>query len=452
MPDTTKKTLVSKIEVREVIRDSKDINTWRNALRYAEVQLNPNRQPLYDLYHDILLNAHLSSLINKRLNAVINHPIKFVNMKGEVESITKMVQTEAFLNIVSELLQAKLWGYTLLEMDFKSHENTSPATEPVEGKPVEIAATLIDRRHVKPEKKLVVRYPQDMEGMRYDKPPYDKYTLAAGKDNDFGLLLKAAPLVLYKRGVLADWAQFAEIFGMPFRKGKYDGYDDSARRKLEDAIKNAGSAAWAIIPEGTDIEFVPNNSNGSAQLYDELRKACNNELSVLILGQTLTTDQGERGARSLGEVHYEVQEMMHSEDLVFILNVLNEKLIPLLQYHGYETKDGHFAFDEIETLDTKTSLEIDMMLAQQVPIDDDYFYEKYNIPKPKTQDPSLKFKAPNSKQQPLPEPVEGEPVEGAPVEDDPSKAPSSKTSKPSKTLTNSWSQPRGINRFLRFFA
>lgn len=427
MPDTAKKTLVSKIEIREVIRDSKDIRSWRNALMYAEQIVNPNRQPLYDLYHDILLDAHLASLINKRINAVVNHPIKLVTLRGEVEHITEMVHTENFIYILQELLLAKFWGYTLLEMDFKSDENS-------------IAASLIDRRHVKPEKNLVCRYPQEMEGIRYDKPPYDKYVLSAGRPNDLGLLLKAAPLVLYKRGVLADWAQFAEIFGMPFRKGKYDGYDDSARRKLEDAIKNAGSAAWAIIPEGTDIEFVPNNSNGSAQLYDDLRKACNNELSVLVLGQTLTTDQGERGARSLGEVHYQVQEMMHSEDRIFILNLLNEKLLPLLEHHGYDTRGGQFVFDEIETLDTKTSLEIDMMLAQQVPIDDDYFYDKYNIPKPK-QVPSLKPQIPNPKQQPLPEPVEGKPAEASP----------SKSSQSSKSLANSWGQPRGINRFLRFF-
>jgi hypothetical protein len=365
-----KRTLVTKIEVREVYRDVKDIRTWRLAMRYAESKNNPCRQPLYDLYSDIMLDAHLASLVNKRINAVINHPLKFTNIKGEIEDITKMVHTESFLHVVTELLLAKFWGYTLLEMDFKSDLNT-------------ISGTLIDRRHVKPEYQLVVKYPMDMEGIRYDKPPYKDYVLAAGKPDDLGLLLQAAPLVLYKRGVLADWAQFAEIFGMPFRKGKYDGYDESARRKLEDAIKNAGSAAWAIIPEGTDIEFVPSNSSGSAALYDDLRNACNNELSVLILGQTLTTEQGERGARSLGEVHHEVQEMLHSEDRIFIMHVLNEKLIPLLQLHGYNTQDGEFVFDEIETLDTKESLEIDLMIAQQVPVDDDYFYEKYGVPRPK---------------------------------------------------------------------
>src|SRR5574343_326259 len=392
MPDTAKKNLVSKIEIREVIRDSKDIRSWRNALMYAEQILNPNRQPLYDLYHDIVLDAHLASLINKRINAVVNHPIKLVTLKGEVEHITEMVQTENFIYILQELLLAKFWGYTLLEMDFKSDENS-------------IAASLIDRRHVKPEKNLVCRYPQEMEGIRYDKPPYDKYVLSAGRPNDLGLLLKAAPLVLYKRGVLA---------------------------------------AWAIIPEGTDIEFVPNNSNGSAQLYDDLRKACNNELSVLVLGQTLTTDQGERGARSLGEVHYQVQEMMHSEDRIFILNLLNEKLLPLLEHHGYDTRGGQFVFDEIETLDTKTSLEIDMMLAQQVPIDDDYFYDKYNIPKPK-QVTSLKPQIPNPKQQPLP----GDAI--APSDSTANPPPSSPSSQSSKSLANSWGQPRGINRFLRFF-
>lgn len=364
-----KNTIVSKIEIREVIRDSKDIRTWRNAMIYAESITNPNRQPLYDLYHDILLDAHLASLINKRINAVVNQPIKLINKKGEVEHITRMVQSEGFLSNITDLLNTKFWGHTLVEFTFDPDNHS-------------IAGHLVDRRHVKPEKKIVCRYPADMEGISYDKPPYKHYTLEAGRPDDLGLLLKAAPLVLYKRGVLADWSQFAEIFGMPFRKGTYNGFDDNARHKLEAAIKNSGSAAWAIIPEGTDIEFIPNNSSGSSQLYDELRKACNNELSVLILGQTLTTDQGERGARSLGEVHQTEQSMINVEDRIFILNTLNEKLLPLLHYHGYDTQDGHFVFDEVETIDTAESIDIDIKLAAQIPIDDDYFYQKYNIPKP----------------------------------------------------------------------
>ena len=364
-----KNTIVSKIEIREVVRDSKDIRTWRNAMMYAESITNPNRQPLYDLYHDILLDAYLTALINKRINAVLNQPIKLINKKGEVEHITRMVQSEGFLSIIADLLHTKFWGSTLIEFNFDPDNHS-------------VIGHLVDRRHVKPAKKIVCRYPADMEGISYDKPPYKHYTLEAGRPDDLGLLLKAAPLVLYKRGVLADWSQFAEIFGMPFRKGTYNGFDDNARHKLEVAIKNSGSAAWAIIPEGTDIEFIPNNSSGSSQLYDELRKACNNELSVLILGQTLTTDQGERGARSLGEVYYEVQEMINSEDRIFILNTLNEKLLPLLQYHGYDTQDGKFVFDEVETIDTSESLDMDIKLDAQIPIDDDYFYEKYNIPKP----------------------------------------------------------------------
>jgi len=389
------KTLVSKIEIREVHRDTKDISTWRNALIYAEAIYNPNRQPLYDLYSDIMLDAHLTALINKRVNAIVNQPLKFVNNEKENEAVTDMLNTEAFIQLVTHLLMAKFWGFSLVELQFDTENNA-------------ITHTLIDRRHVKPTKKLVVKYPQDMWGIDYTKPPYDKYVIFSGQDEDLGILLKAAPHVLYKRGVIADWAQFSEIFGMPFRKGTYDGYDDNARRQLEGAIKNAGSASYAIIPEGTNIEFIQSTATGSTDLYNELRKACNDELSVLILGQTLTTNQGDKGARSLGEVHAEVESMINAEDRIFIMNQLNHNLLPLMEHHGYDVKGGKFVFDETETIDTAVSVDIDLKLAQRIPISDDYFYEKYNIPKPDNYDQLIAEKQQQAEalKQPPPDPLQ----------------------------------------------
>lgn len=59
-----------------------------------------------------------------------------------------------------------------------------------------------------------------------------------------------------------------------------------------------------------------------------------------------------------------------------------DKLIPLLKIHGFNIGSGKFMFQEKENIDKKTRLEMDLKLAERIKIDDNYFYETYNIPQP----------------------------------------------------------------------
>ncbi len=62
---------------------------------------------------------------------------------------------------------------------------------------------------------------------------------------------------------------------------------------------------------------------------------------------------------------------------------MNDKLVPLLRMHGFKTGKGKFFFKEQEHIDLPTRLDMDLKLAEKVKIDDEYFYETYNVPKPK---------------------------------------------------------------------
>ena len=43
-------------------------------------------------------------------------------------------------------------------------------------------------------------------------------------------------------------------------------------------------------------------------LYDKLCERCNNEISKLFLGNTLTTEASDKGTQALGTVHKDVEE------------------------------------------------------------------------------------------------------------------------------------------------
>ena len=358
--------IIQKIDVTQIRRSSQDIESWRNAIRNAESVLFPKRTLLYDLYSEILLDGHLTAVTEKRKLAVSNTPLCLVEDGKVNEDITTMVSTENFMSLLGYIIESKIWGHSLIELSFENGM---------------LSPILIPRKHVVPQKGIIIKNQSDTNGFTYREYPYSNYLLEVGEIDSLGLLMKAAQYVIYKRGGFGDWAQYCELFGMPFRVAKYDGYDDKTRSDLEGALKAAGSAAYIVIPKEADLTFIQNNTQGSAILYDMLVDSCNKELSKLILGQTMTTEAS--GAYAQAKIHLEVEMEIHYADKLFVKNILNEKLIPLLQMHGFKVGTGKFIFQEKENIDKETKLRMDLKLAEKIKIDDNYFYETYNIPLPK---------------------------------------------------------------------
>ncbi len=365
----TPEVILQMIDIRQIQRSNVDIDKWRNSIRSAESVTNPNRTQLYDLYFDIMLDGHLSSVIDKRKTAVIKTPVVFTVDGKEDEEINLLVQAPWFNDMLTDLLDARFWGHTLLEFQFLPDGA--------------ITYNLIPRKHVMPQKGIVIKSQSDSTGIFYRELPYLNFCIEAGENDDLGLLMKAAQYVIYKRNCFGDYAQHAEMFGQPLRKGKYNPYDENSRNLLRQSLEETGSSSYVIFPEGCDVEFVEAKSPaGSGELYSGLIEMGNNEISKLFLGQTLTTESGSKGARSLGDVHMQVQQEIHYADRLFLKNILNNQFRQLLLTHGYKVDKGTFDFVEAESLIISDRIDVDDKLRNIIPISDDYFYETYGIPKP----------------------------------------------------------------------
>jgi len=362
-----KQLVVNQIVVKTLNRQSQDIDSWRLALRSAD---NKRRSRLYDLYEDILLDNVLSDAIDKRIRAITNADLMFTVNDTEVDEITDLMDTQEWENMLREILLAKFWGITVLEFDYTK----------------QFTAHSIPRNHIRPETGIITIQENEETGTPYRDDPFFlevKTNRTNGRDT-FGLILKACPYVIFKRGNFGDWAQFAELFGMPLRIFKYNSFDEQTRIALNQAGEESGSAAYMVIPKEGEVEIKDAASKGDGALYDKLRHACNEEILYGILGQSMTTVQGDKGARSLGEVHMDVQEGIHADDRRFIARILNREVLPRLEARGYPVQGGKFGFPEIgETLNLQERVEVDLKLDAIVEIEADYYYETYGIPKPK---------------------------------------------------------------------
>ena len=354
--------VIQTLVVKPNNRNVTDIDTWRNALKAAD---KGKREKLYDLYADLLLDNILSSAIDKRVMAITNADIAFMRNDENVPEMDTFIDSPEFEDIIKEIVMSVFWGKTVLELDF-SGETAKPYSIP--------------RKNIRPDLGLIVVNSTDESGTPYRA---DDFFLEAGKDDDLGLILKAAPFCIYKRGGFGDYAQFIELFGMPQRIGKYNSNDDATRKILEQVLDQAGSAAWAVIPKEADVETNSPTITTGVGLYIDFIKACNEEILIGILGQTMTTQNGS--SKSQSETHKEGEEGINKSDRRFVQRILNKELLPRLEKRGYPVSGGFFYFPEAgENLTTTERLAIDVQLKCDIglPIDDEYFYETYGIPKP----------------------------------------------------------------------
>lgn len=357
------------IHIRTADRTSKDIQGYNNALRSAEASPLETRSELLDLMTDVERDPVLSSLMDKRCMAVTNTKLRYVRDGKDVEEMLPIIKSPAFKRLLREVVRSRFYPTTLIESYFKPSYDM----------------WVIPRKHVRPYAGIIAYNQWDNSGFSYKEGHFLNTLIELGEPDEFGLLVKAIPYVIYKRGCLGDWAQYAEIFGMPTRVGKYNGYDDATRIALKKALDEAGSALSIIIPEGANLDLkYPTTTSGSSDLYKALKDACDEQLSILFLGQTETTKSSSSSGYAQSKVHAGTEDEINADDRAYVISVLDTQFKHVLQQHGFPVESGEWLWDfGREQISLKDRVDIDTKLVDMgLPVDDDYFYETYGIPKP----------------------------------------------------------------------
>jgi phage gp29-like protein len=351
----------------------KSLQTWRSAKEAAESLYNPIRQPLVNLYADIIIDPHLDSVIDKRVTAITNISWSFQHDGEEIEEVTeKVLEKYFFEDLITFILESKFHGHSLIEIDLQN------------GK-----VLLVPREHVIPEFRIVVQDPfLTNEGIDYTKPPYNRTTIEVGKADDLGKLYKVAPYVLLKRGDISDWATYCEVFGQPLRVGKFDPNSPGNEGAVKKSLETAGANSWVALPIGSEFDYISDPGKTGNDTYERFANFADAAISKCIVGQTMTTEGGSSYSQS--KVHMEVQQSIHQADRRFVEKILNEKFLPILKVQGFTFPDGakFQAVDEEESQTKKERLEMDLRIHKEVanlPLS--YFAEEYNVPIDKNAEP-----------------------------------------------------------------
>lgn len=356
--------VVNELNIRSADRGRKDIASWRSALGNAESVWYPNRSRLYDLYDDVMLDGHLTGVIAKRMDAVLNKELSFETAGKRNHVMDSLIQSLSFRTIMRTIMETQFWGISGIEF--------IPGGE--------LSFENIPHKHIKPELGIIAYEQTGTDGIPYSG--HDNIWIL-GNNKDLGLLLKCAPYCLYKRGGLSDWAQYIELFGQPVRIIKYDSYDEQTKTELKKILDESGSSLSLMIPRQADFEIKDGkqtNCDGNLQL--SFIKALNEEMSVTILGNTETTNSSNSTGYAQSKIHLEQQYEITRSDMVYTAAMLNSpRFLAILQAYGYPVQDGCFVFSKDKDADYLAArIAIDKEVAEKVAIPDSYWYDTYGIP------------------------------------------------------------------------
>lgn len=146
---------------------------------------------------------------------------------------------------------------------------------------------------------------------------------------------------LFKALGLRDWIRFIEAYGLPIRLGKYPPNSTPADiDTLVRAVRNVAGDAAAVVPEGMLIEFVTDTQvQGRSDVHRDLVNYIDQQMSIAVLGQTLTTQEGESGSYSLGQVHNLVRRDIEDSDARLLAATLRRDLVvPIVRLNRGERK------------------------------------------------------------------------------------------------------------------
>ena len=351
----------------------KDIGRWRQAWQYAINVDNPNRCALYDIYRDTEIDLHLSGCVAQRQGFVLARSFHLVGDDGmENDDATALFDAPWFKTLLRYALDSIYWGHSLIEL--------GDAVDDLSGKRIYSSVVLIPRKHVIPEFGRVVATEGTswQSGIDYRQEPYISSLIEVGRPDNLGLYLKAAPQVIAKRNALAYWDNFSEIFGMPLRIAKVNARDRKAVDEAHEMLQQMGHNFSAVFDEGTEIQLVENAKGDAFNVYDRRIDRANSELSKLVIGQTMTIEDGSSLSQS--QTHLEVFKNLVDEDCDMIRDMVNDQLLPRMVADGFPVEGLRFDWDYSIDYTPEQQVAIETMIADRYDIDPEYFTEKYSIP------------------------------------------------------------------------
>ncbi|WP_024278006.1 DUF935 domain-containing protein [Xanthobacter sp. 126] len=253
-----------------------------------------------------------------------------------VDAVHELLDDAGLLDSLGELTDGIAKGYAVVEPIW---EYDRKLLRPVEFKPRDQRFFQFDRVTLR---ELRLARDGSLDGDPIEKPTFIVHMprSKSGIPIRRGFARAACWAFMLQSFALKDWAAFAEIYGVPFRVGKYHpGASEKDKKALLRAVASIANDAAAIIPQGMEIEFVEAEGAKGEAVFGGLLEYLDKQVSKLVVGQTMTADDGSSMAQA--EVHNKVRIDIMQADCRQLANTLNRDLIPWFVAFNFGPQDAY---------------------------------------------------------------------------------------------------------------
>jgi phage gp29-like protein len=239
--------------------------------------------------------------------------------------------------------------------------------------------------------RLMIAPAGTVNGPLEDFPP-DRFLIGVWGQGGIHPIHSASLRTLTKHWLAAIYGlgwlmQFAQLFGIPMRTAKTDGSEEAMTRAA-DMLESIGTSGWAATGPGTEFEIHSaisgaGDSLPQSHLIDVADRACD----ILLLGQTLTTDNTGTGSRALGEVHAGIRSEVLQTVSSWVADIINTQLIPAIvrmNFGTVEPEDMPYCILDIPKVKDEKAIAERFKIYKEIgfPIPEEWAYEQLGIPKP----------------------------------------------------------------------
>lgn len=301
------------------------IGDLTKAVENALDPVNSDRIDLLTMYENSWKDSQVIAEREKAESYLITEP--FEVLEGEIlnKEKTKLFERPWFTHFITIAMYTDFWEYTLAE--FQEQDEKGEFTD----------VKVFPRKHVRPFEKQIVLNPTDREGILYEGQEYDFFLLPLGDPDNPGKLESITREVIWKTFARSDWSEYNERFGKPLLDFAIDTNNEEEVREKTEMAANFGSNGWMVRDIEEEVNIVQIASRASAENFKDMALFCDDQIAKLMNGQTGTSD--EKSFVGAAEVHERVLDKFTEARLKRIQDIVNYKLLPFLQYHGYPITD-----------------------------------------------------------------------------------------------------------------
>lgn len=365
----------SKKTIQEYVREIERNNRYRSTRQDILLDcILDDRARLIDLYEAcIQQDAHIRSVIETLESQILGdrYMLARVNEKGKyIKDVrqTQKIQGSQFDTIIKGIVEAKLYGYTLLEIMPTIDSKTSKLAE----------VNIVERRNILPDQRVVLR----RQGIwlphwNLRNPAYERNYILINS-GDLGLFSATTPLILAKKFTVANYVNFSHTYGQPIIHGKTVSESNADRKRLANEIANAAQNKVVVTGIEDEVDIKTFTMSNSEKIYTGLIEFVNKEVSNLVLGSESMAG-GMQSYVGSTKAHQDIFRDRIEVYRRYIENIMNEDVVPRLAAMEYIPSGLEFKYSNRIEMNNEDRIKLYSLITDKYEVAADEIEKEFGI-------------------------------------------------------------------------